>query len=147
MIASVFKKCSWCSADAGLLVLRIGVAIIFIFAGWTKLSDMGMTVDQFGTMGLGAFWAWLVALVEFVGGIAVLLGICTRYAALLLAIIMLVAGYFTMSDPMAVMTPFMLFFVNLALVLAGGGRFSLVGKFCRCGGKCAMCEASDVVAK
>ncbi len=90
-------KKNWCCsenmASFGLLALRLAIGAIFIYHGWDKLSDMDKTVGGFGMMGfpLPAFFAWVVALVELVGGAAVLLGVYTKEAAKLLAIIMLVA--------------------------------------------------------
>ena len=80
-------------AAVGLLALRIAFGAIFIYHGWGKLADMDKTVSMFGMMGfpLAAFFAWVVALVEFLGGIAILLGVYTKEVAKLLAIIMLVA--------------------------------------------------------
>lgn len=51
------------------------------------------TIGFFENIGipLPAFSAWLVAIVEFVGGILVLIGFYTRIPAILLGIIMIVA--------------------------------------------------------
>jgi putative oxidoreductase len=125
MINSLFKKCAWCNADSGLLALRIGVGIIFIYTGWLKVSNLDMTVGFFATMGFSAFWAYLVAFVELLGGIAVLLGIWTSFAALPLAVIMVVVSFLLRSDLNMMMTPVILFFSAIALALAGGGKYSL----------------------
>ena len=68
MLDAICKKCSWCNADSALLVLRVGVGAIFIFAGWGKVSDLAGTVAFFGTIGLAPFWAYLVSFVELCGG-------------------------------------------------------------------------------
>ena len=77
------------------LPLRIVIGMVFITAGAGKLFG---GIDGFTGMlaGLGfgvtaGLFAWLVALIEFVGGIAILAGWQTRIFALLLAIIMVVA--------------------------------------------------------
>ncbi len=148
MFNALCKKGSWCTPDAGLLVLRIGVGLIFILSGWMKVSDLAVTVGQFGQMGFAPFWAYLVSFVELFGGIAVLLGVYTRVAAGLLHVIMLVAVYVLRDNMQMAMTPFTLLFSTLALKLAGGGKYSLMkgccgskgscgdGKSCGCTGPC-----------
>src|SRR3989338_6799362 len=105
MINKMIEKCSWCNVDTGLLVLRVGVGAIFIMSGWTKAADLSLTVGMFATMGFSAFCAYLVTAVELVGGIAVLFGIYSRVAALLLAIVMLVASYELRANPQMMITP------------------------------------------
>jgi uncharacterized membrane protein YphA (DoxX/SURF4 family) len=62
MMDSVCKKCSWMNnKDLGILILRIGVGAIFIFAGWEKVKDLGATVAMFGTMGFSPFWAYVAS--------------------------------------------------------------------------------------
>ena len=149
------KSSSWCSADAGLLALRIGVGAIFIFSGWMKVSDLAGTVAFFGTIGFAPFWAYLVAFVEFLGGIAVLLGVYTRIAAGLLAVVMLVASYKLLATPQMMIAPVSLLFSTIALKLAGGGTYSLMRHSCPsgscCGGNCkcgdsSTCESPDIAS-
>lgn len=165
MFNSLCKKGSWCTADAGLLALRIGVGAIFIFTGWMKVSDLSGTVAFFGTLGFGPFWAYLVSFVELVGGIAVLLGVYTRIAAGLLSIIMLVAVYklfpnlqmlefpswqYLLKGIQMAMTPISILFSTVALHLAGGGKYSLLRGTCGCGctlpcgcGNCSACKGGS----
>ncbi len=140
--------CKWCNVDSGLLVLRIGVGAIFIYNGWLKVSDLAGTVGFFGTIGFAPFWAYLVSFIELIGGIAVLLGIYTRVAAGLLAIIMLVASYKLLATPQMLIAPVSLLFSTIALKLAGGGKYSLLRGKCECGctlpcscGKCDECKS------
>lgn len=150
MFNSFCKKGSWCTADAGLLVLRIGVGAIFIFTGWMKVSDLAGTVGFFGTIGFSPFWAYLVSFVELVGGIAILLGVYTRVAAGLLAIVMLVASYKLLPTPQMLIAPVSLLFSTVALKLAGGGKYSLLRGTCGCGctlpcscGNCSACKSDS----
>lgn len=139
------KKCSWCNTDAGLLALRIGVGSIFIMTGWMKASSMSMTIGFFASLGFAAFWTYLVTAVELFGGIAILLGIYTRVAAGLLAIVMIVAAVVVYKDVTTVFAPVSLLFSSIALVLAGGGAYSLMRTLCGCG-TCGACADSDVVS-
>lgn len=73
------------------LALRIPVGLIFMAHGSQKLfgafGGRGLSVTALGfeQMGFvpGAFWATIIGCVEFFGGLAVLLGALTRYAAAL----------------------------------------------------------------
>ncbi|HRH25096.1 MAG TPA: DoxX family protein [Candidatus Paceibacterota bacterium] len=142
MIGKMMKKCSWGNVDMGLLAIRIGVASVFIFMGWMKVSNLDATVMGFGQMGFAPFWAYLVAFTELIGGVAVLLGVYTRFFATLLAIVMLVATITVHKDK----TLSLHIFTLIGLVLSGGGKYSIVKSACGCG-KCAICQESDVEPK
>jgi putative oxidoreductase len=83
------------ASDIALLAVRVIMGIIFIAHGYQKLFQFGISgVSQF-LSGLGfplpGFFAIILSLVEFLGGIALLLGIFSRWAALLIGIVMIVA--------------------------------------------------------
>jgi putative oxidoreductase len=117
--------------DLALLLLRVGVGIIFIVSGWGKLTGMEGTQQFFGSIGipLAGFMAWVVALVEFLGGLMVLIGYKIRIPAVLLAIIMLVAiltvklGGDNVFGGMRL--ELMLLLTSLALAILNTGRYSL----------------------
>lgn len=79
--------------NVAVLLLRIGVGVIFIVAGWGKLTGIEGVQGFFGNIGipLAGVMAWVVALVEFVGGIMVLIGYKVEVPGFLLAFTMLVA--------------------------------------------------------
>jgi putative oxidoreductase len=115
--------------DVAILLLRIGVGVIFIVAGWGKLTGIEGTQGFFGNLGipLPGLMAWVVAIVEFFGGLMVLLGAYIRVPALLLAFIMLVALLTTKlgGEFSAARLDLMLLLVNLALFIIGSGRYSI----------------------
>ena len=80
------------------LLLRIFLAPILIMAGWGKLNALEDTAAWFGNpdwgLGLPApfFLALMAGLTEFVGGIAILIGLATRWFALPLMFTMVVAA-------------------------------------------------------
>lgn len=78
------------SRNTGLFILRLVIGGIFIYAGYFKLTHMDQAIAGFASMGFSTFWVWVVALVEFLGGIAFVLGMFTRISAALFAVIMLV---------------------------------------------------------
>lgn len=117
--------------DLAKLLLRIGVGVIFIIAGWSKLSGIEGVQGFFGNIGipLPGVMAWVVALVEFVGGIMMLTGYKVEIPGILLAFTMLVAiltvkmggdnGFSGMRLEL------MLLLTSLALSMMGTGKYSL----------------------
>lgn len=116
-------------SDVALLLLRVGVGIIFIVSGWGKLTGIEGVQGFFGNIGipLPGIMAWVVALVEFFGGIMVLFGAYAKIPYLLLAIIMLVAIFTVkIGDGFgASRLELMLLLANLALFLTGSGQYSV----------------------
>jgi len=77
------------------LLIRIYLAPIFILAGWGKLSDLESTAYYFGEfLGLPFpdLMAFLAGATEFFGGIAILIGLATRWFSIPLMITMIVAA-------------------------------------------------------
>jgi putative oxidoreductase len=72
---------------------RILLALMFVLAGFSKFGDLGGTAGYIASKGLpmGSVLAFLTAVVEVVGGLALMVGFQTRWAALLLAVFTLVA--------------------------------------------------------
>ncbi len=85
-----------------LLILRLCIGIVFVAHGSQKLLGMfgggGIegTIESFESMGIfyPTLNAWFVALVEFFGGAALILGWFTRECSFLLAAVMAGAIYF-----------------------------------------------------
>lgn len=127
-----------CWMNFTLLLMRLCIGGIFLYAGWMKLNDMETVVGMFAQMGyvMPAFWAYLVAIVEAVGGGLMILGICTRISAILLAAIMVVAlvtvhipgGKFDAGTQLVVT----LLAGNLLLSATGGGMWRIWSKDCPC---------------
>ncbi len=84
--------------DFAPLILRLVLGVAFVVHGYPKLFNREARVGfagWLGSMGIrpGVFWALIVGVVEFFGGIALILGIYIQLAALLIVINMLVATW------------------------------------------------------
>ena len=84
--------------NEAMLLLRVVLAAAFIFHGWSKVSAMDGVVTMFASMGVGTIMTYIASYVEFIGGVALLLGVATRLAGGLLAIFMVVAIYLVHLD-------------------------------------------------
>lgn len=150
-----FSRCS-CNQDVGLFILRLIVGAIFLSHGVEKFYYMQDTMNFFAQVGIPTFFAYVVAAVETLGGILLIVGFFTRYVAVLLGVVMLVAifavkwplgydaggfvGAWRLSE-----VDLALLGANIALFFTGAGSVSLT-KWCKCrchhvGASCKVCDA------
>lgn len=95
--------------ELGLTLLRLSLGITFLIHGLDKFqSGIAGTATFFESLGMPGFTAYVVALIELLGGIAMILGLGTRVVAGLFAIIMAVA----------------IFKVKLAIGFLGNGQMA-----------------------
>ncbi|GAX91622.1 DoxX family protein [Effusibacillus lacus] len=79
------KKNEW-----GALILRVVLGITFLAHGISKFQmGVGNIAGWFGSIGLPGFLAYVVATLELVGGIALIIGLGTRFVSALLGIVMI----------------------------------------------------------
>ena len=112
-----------------LLVMRLALGAIMIAHGYKKVFGEFHGYQQFvGSLGIPAWMAYLSAGTEFFGGIAIVLGLFTRYVALAFLIEMAVVivkvhwkngltGQGGYEFPLALAT------IAFALMCYGGGPF------------------------
>ncbi|HAR37415.1 MAG: DoxX family protein [Bacteroidetes bacterium GWD2_45_23] len=124
--------------QAGWLILRVGIGISIFLHGYPKITGgaetwtmIGGTMSNFGIDFAPAFWGFLAAFVESVGGLLFALGLLFRPAALLLAGNMAVAliTHVVAGDNFMIFGHAMdLLIVFAASILIGAGKYSLDAK-------------------
>jgi putative oxidoreductase len=115
-----------------LLLLRAGLGVVFIFHGYPKLLTHTQEImGAFGKMGFPGYFVYIAGVVEFFGGIVLILGLFTRIAALLLAGEMAIAvlrvhlPQGTIMDVKNYEFPMILALTCFALATLGAGLISL----------------------
>ena len=79
--------------DFLLLVGRILLGWVFVFYGWTHIADMPAFAKTFPNRGLPEWLAYIASPVELIGGVLLVVGLATRYTALVLVLFMIVASF------------------------------------------------------
>lgn len=115
------------------LVARVTVGYVFVLSGWGKLNNLPKVIESFAGWGIpnAEALAPIVSAVEFGGGILLLLGLCTRIAAVPLAIIMIVTiraalwGQVVSLESLLGLKELAYLAIFLWLAVAGPGAISL----------------------
>jgi putative oxidoreductase len=130
--------------DASTVVLRVILGLTFFIHGLAKFQGgIGNTVGFFESIGILGFLAYVVALIELIGGVMLILGIGTRIISVLFAVIMLgaiftlklSAGFLGDGQMAGYELELALLAMSIFLTLANASRFSLGNKFIRSEGK------------
>lgn len=122
-----------------LLLARVLMGWLFVEAGWRKLMGMDAFIASLASRRVpyASVMGWIGGLIEFFGGLAILLGAWTRCAAVLMILFIIVATaishrYWEFTEAAARRMQQGQFAKNLAiiggfvlLVVTAGGRFSV----------------------
>ena len=121
--------------DAGIFLLRLGFGIMFIYHGFPKVfggadewEKLGSNMNLLGISFLPTFWGFMCAISEFGGGILFVLGLFTRFAAVLMFFSMIVAAYSHIAKDHSISTAIHALedgIVFLSFIFIGSGRYSL----------------------
>ena len=121
--------------DVALLILRLGIGAAFLVHGIPKLqggaetwAGLGGAMSVLGIKFAPAFWGFMAAFAEAVGGAALILGVLLRPFACIMCFTMLVAALMHLTGGHGFQTAshaIELGIVFLFLIVAGGGRYGL----------------------
>jgi putative oxidoreductase len=118
----------------GLFILRVALGVMFIAHAWLKYAVFTMPgfAGFLGQIGLPGVLAWPIFLAELLGGIALVLGLYSRWVAAALVPILLGAlnvhlgnGWLFTSANGGWEYPAFLVVGALVIVLAGEGAFAI----------------------
>lgn len=127
------------TSDFMLLCARILLGWIFIRSGYGKIFNIPGVAAGFPARGIPYFMAYISVPVEFFGGIALLLGLTTRYVALLMGLFVIIATltshrYWEFTDAAVRRVQDSNFWKNAAILggfvslfVSGGGRIGFDG--------------------
>ena len=79
--------------DFVLLLGRVLLGWIFVQSGWRKLMDIPGFVATMPRRGLPEVMGYIAPPVEFIGGLFLLLGVATRYTALVMLLFIIIASF------------------------------------------------------
>ena len=125
------------------LILRIGLASVFIVRGYPKLfggpeypkgpADFAKVLAKL-KIPQPEFFAWAVSVLEFVGGVFILIGFLTPLVSLLFSVELIVSIakiYFKAGFVGGWEFKFALLIISLALLFLGPGNWSVDGALAR----------------
>lgn len=135
-LVHLVKKIGFGGQTATLLAFRLLFGLLFVQAGWGKLSHFDQSLEFFTSLGLGApsLVLSLVLTGEIVGGLFLIVGFASRFAAGWLSFIMLGAyasahaaeGFLSLEDFMA-QPPFAYLLAMVVVMFFGAGLLSADG--------------------
>ena len=120
-----------------LLFVRLYWGWEFAEDGWGKLHNLDKVTQYFASLNLPApgATALFVSIIELVGGVLLVLGLCSRLTGLVLTVNMLTAyvtgdrpallSIFSDPDKFSAATPYMYLFAALVILIFGPGKLSL----------------------
>jgi len=119
--------------NIGSIIIRIALGVIFAVHGLQKFQGgISNTAGFFESIGIPGFFAYVVALIELIGGILVIFGLGTRIVGTLLSFIMIVA-IITVKLPVGFIATngtgyefdLALAAMALSLTFVGAGKYSI----------------------
>lgn len=133
----IFAHWASCLQSPFLFLIRLFWGSSFLMGGWGKLHSLSSVAEFFSSLGIPfpLLNAYAVSLVEFLGGAMLILGLGTRFFALALSIVMIVALFtahheavfnaWNDPDKLLSQTPFTYLFACLVIFIFGPGKIAL----------------------
>lgn len=123
------------TGDLASLSLRLAVGVVLAYHGWLKVGDVSGFAGFVDSLGIPApdLMAYVVTYLELLGGIALIVGVATRYVAGLfviemvftIALVKLDVGLIASEGGVGAELDLLILAIALSLVLTGAGRWSV----------------------
>ena len=123
------------NGDWTLLFVRLILGIVMVYYGWPKIKDLKSNAKDFDKMGFkpGIFWGTITASVEFIGGIAMIIGFLAEIAAVFFAIQMITGTIWKITKTDKPFTDLsydlQLLAMSLVIITFGAGLYTAVSIF------------------
>jgi putative oxidoreductase len=122
--------------DPVILMGRLMLGWLFFMSGWGKLMNYGATVASLINRGVPDWLAHLAPAAEFLGGTLLIVGLATRYAAVLILVFTIIATFiahrYWVSDTAQVASQYINFWKNVCIIggtlllfVTGSGRIAV----------------------
>lgn len=122
--------------DLLLLVSRLAFGWLFVSSAFRKLMDIPAFVKTMPNRGLPDFMGYIAPPVEFIGGLCIVFGFATRYAAAVMLLFLIIASFsshaYWTSPPAQMANQSSHFWKNVAIMagsvllfVTGAGRYAL----------------------
>jgi putative oxidoreductase len=135
LLAKVLTDSNSSLLSSGILIIRLTIGILLFAAGsgkvlgWFGGYGVEKTLQGFSQMGFSAFLAYLSMYTELIGGILLILGLFTRFAAFAVTINMIVATIVSLPrgflGPTGAQTAFIFLMMSLVILLSGPLTYSI----------------------
>ncbi|MBI2990421.1 MAG: DoxX family protein [Candidatus Magasanikbacteria bacterium] len=122
-------------SDLGFFLLRLSVALIFLYHAWPKMKNPKAFAGMMGGQNM-VWFPFVLGLAELVGALGVLSGVWLQVSALILVFVMLGAMSmkigkwkipFSAMDKMGWEFDLILLAASLLLLFSGGGAMLILG--------------------
>jgi putative oxidoreductase len=128
--------------DLLMLLARTMIGLIFVLSSWGKLMNISGFVATMPQRGLPAFLGYVAPFIEFIGGVPLIIGLATRYAALVMLLFIVIASFsshrYWASEPAQAANNFIHFWKNVTMMggivllfVTGAGHYAFDAMFKR----------------
>lgn len=114
-------------ASLGVFFIRLITGLIFLTHGWHKVVALSQTMEMFAHLGMWPVIGVVIGYLEVIGGLALILGVATRFFGLLFTVEMLVAALLVGASRGFAGMEFELLLAacSLGIVYIGSGKYSV----------------------
>ncbi len=127
----MFYALSFYYGGCAIFFLRVALGALFIVHGWPKLKNLDAAAKSFDGMGFkpGRFFGTFAGLLEFIGGIAIVIGFLVSPIAVIFAVEFLVILIWRFSKNMPFVggweLDLIIFAALIVLIVFGAGSYAL----------------------